>query len=37
MIGHFSSRYQQTDELLLEAQEEFNSAILAEEGLTVAV
>ena len=37
MIGHFSSRYQQTDDLLLEAQEEFTDTLLAVEGLTVSV
>jgi ribonuclease Z len=37
MIGHFSSRYSQTDELLLEAQEQFTESLLAHEGLTVQV
>ena len=37
MIGHFSSRYHQTDELLSEAKAEFDDCMLAEEGITVAV
>lgn len=37
MIGHFSSRYHQTEDLLLEAQQEFPDAFLSTEGLTVIV
>lgn len=37
MIGHFSSRYHQTDDLLTEVQEQFKDALLANEGLTVKV
>lgn len=37
MIGHFSSRYTDDNELLMEAQSVFPNTILANEGLTVNV
>lgn len=37
MIGHFSSRYKETDELLEEAQSVFENTIAAYDGLTVDV
>ena len=35
MIGHFSQRYQNLDELLTEVKEKFNNSMLAEAGLTI--
>ena len=35
MIGHFSQRYKNLDELLAEAKEQFNNSMLAEAGLTI--
>lgn len=37
MIGHFSSRYKETDELLKEAKEVFANSIAAFDGLTVEI
>lgn len=37
MIGHFSSRYKETDDLLEEAQEVFPDTIAAYDGLTVDI
>lgn len=37
MIGHFSSRYQDVQELVQEAQSFFHDVIAAEEGLTVKI
>ncbi len=37
LIGHFSSRYEETAELLSEAQSEFKNTIVAEEGETYTI
>jgi ribonuclease Z len=37
MIGHFSGRYSQTDDLLAEAKEQFAYAMIAQEGMTINV
>ncbi len=37
LIGHFSSRYDHLDPLLLEAREEFENTVLATEGLKVLI
>lgn len=37
MIGHYSARYKELDELLIEAKKEFENVILAIEGESVAV
>ncbi len=37
MIGHYSSRYKQTDELLKESQAVFENTIAAYDGLTVEI
>ena len=35
IIGHFSQRYKNVDELLVEVKENFRNSILAEPGLTI--
>ena len=37
IIGHFSARYRETSQLLMEAKSIFNNTIAAEDGLTISI